>query len=60
MRGHRSGRGEGCLHIRGDYGKGLAICRTGNGWSAPMFVAVGGGSFGFQIGGSFTDVVMLL
>jgi len=43
----------------GNYGKGLATCRTGNGWSAPMFVAVGGGSVGFQIGGSFTDVVML-
>jgi lipid-binding SYLF domain-containing protein len=43
----------------GNYGKGVATCRTANGWSAPMFVAVGGGSFGFQIGGSFTDVVML-
>ena len=43
----------------GNYGKGLASCRTANGWSAPMFVAVGGGSVGFQIGGSFTDVVML-
>ena len=43
----------------GNYGKGLATCRTGNGWSAPMFVAVGGGSVGFQIGGSFTDVVLL-
>ena len=43
----------------GTYGKGLATCRTSHGWSAPMFVAVGGGSFGFQIGGSFTDVVML-
>jgi lipid-binding SYLF domain-containing protein len=42
-----------------NYGKGLATCRTGSGWSAPMFVAVGGGSVGFQIGGSFTDVVML-
>ena len=41
------------------YGKGLATCRTANGWSAPMFVAVGGGSVGFQIGGSKTDVVML-
>ena len=40
----------------GNYGKGLAACRTANGWSAPMFVAVGGGSVGFQIGGSFTDV----
>src|ERR1035441_8710011 len=43
----------------GNYGKGLATCRIGNGWSAPMFVAVGGGSVGFQIGGSFTDVVLL-
>jgi SH3 domain-containing YSC84-like protein 1 len=43
----------------GNYGKGLATCRTENGWSAPMFVAVGGGSVGFQIGGSFTDVVLL-
>src|ERR1039457_4878178 len=43
----------------GNYGKGLATYRTGKGWSAPMFVAVGGGSVGFQIGGSFTDVVLL-
>ena len=43
----------------GNYGKGLAVCRTANGWSAPMFIAVGGGSVGFQIGGSFTDVVLL-
>ena len=43
----------------GNYGKGLATCRIENGWSAPMFVAVGGGSVGFQIGASFTDVVLL-
>ena len=43
----------------GNYGKGLATCRTATGWSAPMFVAVGGGSVGFQIGASFTDVVLL-
>jgi lipid-binding SYLF domain-containing protein len=43
----------------GSYGKRLATCRTAQGWSAPMFLAVGGGSVGFQIGGSFTDVVML-
>jgi SH3 domain-containing YSC84-like protein 1 len=42
-----------------NYGKGVATCRTAHGWSAPMFLAVGGGSVGFQIGGSFTDVVML-
>ena len=36
----------------GNYGKGLATCRTAHGWSAPMFIALGGGSVGFQIGGS--------
>jgi lipid-binding SYLF domain-containing protein len=43
----------------GNYGKGVATCRTAKDWSAPMFIAVGGGSFGFQIGASFTDAVML-
>jgi SH3 domain-containing YSC84-like protein 1 len=43
----------------GNYGRGLATCRTGHGWSAPMFVAVDGGSVGYQIGGSSTDIVML-
>jgi len=47
------------LGIGGNYGKGLATCRTANGWSAPLFLAVGGGSVGFQIGGSSTDIVML-
>jgi SH3 domain-containing YSC84-like protein 1 len=45
--------------VGGEYGKGVATCRTANGWSAPMFIAVGGGSFGFQLGGSSSDVVML-
>jgi hypothetical protein len=43
----------------GSYGRGLATCRTAHGWSAPMFLAVGGGSVGFRIGGSFTDGVLL-
>ena len=43
----------------GNYGRGVAICRTGHGWSAPMFLAVDGGSVGYQIGGSSTDLVML-
>ena len=41
------------------YGKGVAVCRTTHGWSAPLFLAVGGGSFGFQWGASSTDIVML-
>ena len=43
----------------GNYGRGVATCRTGHGWSAPMFVAIEGGSVGYQIGGSSTDLVML-
>jgi lipid-binding SYLF domain-containing protein len=43
----------------GNYGRGLATCRTGHGWSAPMFLAIDGGSLGYQIGGSSTDIVML-
>jgi lipid-binding SYLF domain-containing protein len=43
----------------GNYGRGLATCRTEHGWSAPMFVAIEGGSVGYQIGGSSTDLVML-
>src|SRR6202050_4320475 len=43
----------------GSYGRGLATCRTEHGWSAPMFVAIDGGSVGYQIGGSSTDIIML-
>jgi lipid-binding SYLF domain-containing protein len=43
----------------GNYGRGVATCRTGHGWSAPMFVAIDGGSVGYQIGGSSTDIIML-
>ena len=44
------------------YGKGYLTCRSKNntGWSAPGTVRIEGGSFGFQIGGSETDVVMLV
>ena len=45
--------------LGGNYGRGLATCRTEHGWSAPMFVAIDGGSVGYQIGGSSTDLVML-
>jgi lipid-binding SYLF domain-containing protein len=46
----------------GKYGKGYLSCRNagGVGWSAPGTVRVEGGSFGFQIGGSETDVIMLV
>jgi lipid-binding SYLF domain-containing protein len=47
------------LLFGGSYGRGVASCRTAHGWSAPMFVAIEGGSVGYQIGGSFTDLIML-
>ena len=43
----------------GNYGRGVATCRTRSGWSAPLFVAIDGGSVGYQIGGSSTDIVLL-
>jgi lipid-binding SYLF domain-containing protein len=43
----------------GSYGRGLATCRVGHDWSAPLFVAIEGGSVGYQIGGSSTDIVLL-
>ena len=44
----------------GKYGKGYVSCRREGGWSAPGTVIIEGGSFGFQIGGSTTDVIMLV
>ena len=46
----------------GKYGRGFAACRRGggSGWSAPAAMRVEGGSVGFQIGASETDVVLLV
>src|SRR5580692_8452259 len=43
-----------------DYGRGFAVCRHNGGWSAPAAMRMEGGSFGFQIGASETDVVLLV
>jgi lipid-binding SYLF domain-containing protein len=45
--------------VGGQYGQGVATCRTPKGWSAPVFVQLAGGSFGFQIGGQSTDLVLI-
>lgn len=45
--------------VGAEYGQGVATCRTPKGWSSPVFVALSGGSFGFQIGGQSTDLVMI-
>jgi lipid-binding SYLF domain-containing protein len=44
----------------GKHGRGVATCRTAEGWSAPAFVSVGGGSWGLQIGIEGVDLVMLV
>jgi len=48
--------------VGGKYGKGYLSCRNGggSGWSAPGTVRIEGGSVGFQIGGSTTDLIMLV
>jgi lipid-binding SYLF domain-containing protein len=52
---------KGAFIIGGKYGKGFLSCRKkGGGWSAPGTVRVEGGSIGFQIGGSESDVIMLV
>ena len=52
----------GAFVVGGKYGKGFLSCRKkgGGGWSAPGAVRIEGGSVGFQIGGSQTDLVMLV
>ena len=46
--------------IGGEHGRGVASCRTKEGWSAPAFVSIGGGSWGLQIGVEGVDLVMLV
>src|SRR5712691_4494186 len=46
--------------IGGKHGRGVASCRTTEGWSAPAFVSVGGGSWGLQIGVEGVNLVMLV
>jgi lipid-binding SYLF domain-containing protein len=51
---------KGAFLFGGKYGRGFASCRLSGGWSAPAAVIIEGGSFGSQLGGSATDVVMLV
>src|SRR5213082_3692853 len=44
----------------GNHGKGVATCKTANGWSAPAPFSITGGSWGLQIGGQAIDLVMLV
>jgi lipid-binding SYLF domain-containing protein len=44
----------------GSHGKGVATCRTANGWSAPAPFSITGGSWGLQIGGQAIDLIMMV
>jgi SH3 domain-containing YSC84-like protein 1 len=48
------------LRSKGNHGKGIATCRTANGWSAPAPITITGGSFGLQLGGQAIDLVMVV
>jgi len=50
---------KGAFIFGAEYGRGVVTCRTGHGWSAPAFITLGGGSFGLQLGGQSTDVVLV-
>jgi SH3 domain-containing YSC84-like protein 1 len=52
---------KGAFIVGGKFGRGFMMCRKeGGAWSAPAGVKIEGGSFGLQLGGSSTDVVLLL
>jgi len=46
--------------VGAEHGRGVATCRTPEGWTAPAFVSIGGGSWGLQIGVEGVDLVMLV
>jgi lipid-binding SYLF domain-containing protein len=46
--------------VGAENGRGVTTCRTANGWSAPAFFTVTGGSFGFQIGVEGVDLVLII
>lgn len=51
---------KGAFIVGAQGGKGVAVSRSGNGWSAPAFLNMAGGSVGLQIGGQKTDYVLLI
>ena len=50
---------KGAFLVGVQYGQGIVTCRTGRGWSAPVFIRMEGGSFGFQAGGQAVDLVLI-
>ena len=50
---------KGAFIVGASYGQGAVTCRTPHGWSAPVFIRLAGASFGFQIGGQATDLILV-
>lgn len=50
---------KGAFIVGAEYGQGVVSCRTPHGWSGPVFIRMAGGSWGFQIGGKGTDLVLV-
>jgi SH3 domain-containing YSC84-like protein 1 len=50
---------KGAFVFGAQYGQGVVTCRTGHGWSGPVFIRMAGGSFGFQIGGQSTALILV-
>lgn len=50
---------KGAFIFGAEYGQGVVTCRTPRGWSGPVFIRMAGGSWGFQIGGKGTDLVLV-
>jgi lipid-binding SYLF domain-containing protein len=50
---------KGAFIFGAEYGQGVVTCHTPHGWSGPVFIRMAGGSWGFQIGGQGTDLVLV-
>jgi SH3 domain-containing YSC84-like protein 1 len=50
---------KGAFIFGAEYGQGVVTCRTGHGWSGPVFIRMAGGSWGLQIGGQGTDLILV-
>ena len=50
---------KGAFVFGAQYGQGVVTCRTGHGWSAPVFIRMAGGSWGLQFGGQATDLILV-
>ncbi|HUX66920.1 MAG TPA: lipid-binding SYLF domain-containing protein [Terriglobales bacterium] len=53
------GAKKGAFGLGANYGKGVAMCKVGKAWGPPLFITIGGGSVGLQLGIQSSDIVMV-